>query len=101
MSPAAHAETMRDAYEWDVMMPSGELFPELAPDAVRGIKAPALMFSGAKSYPFLGLIDAEVQRLLPDAKRIVVEGAGHQMLLQQPELCRKAMLEFQDRRGRT
>ncbi|MBV8681355.1 MAG: alpha/beta hydrolase [Caulobacteraceae bacterium] len=94
MPDAAKRETLRDAHEWDVMMTTGELFPVLDPDAVRRISAPALLLSGAKSYPFLRLIDAELTRLLPDARRIVFDRAGHQMWLQEPDACRRAVLEF-------
>jgi pimeloyl-ACP methyl ester carboxylesterase len=94
MSEASRKATLRNAHEWDVMMTRGELFPALEPDAVRRINAPVLQLSGAKSYPFLGVIDAELARLLPNAKRIVFEHAGHQMWLQEPEACRKAVLGF-------
>lgn len=94
MSEASKRETLRDAHEWDVMMTRGELFPELDPEAVRQISAPALLLSGAKSYPFLQLIDAELMRLLPRARQIVFPKAGHQMWMQEPEACRRAVLDF-------
>jgi lipase len=94
-SAASKAETMRDAGEWDVIMTTGELFPEVAPAAVRGVATPALLLSGAKSYPFLDVIDEELTRLLPNNRRIVLEGAGHQMWFQRPQACRSAVLAFQ------
>jgi pimeloyl-ACP methyl ester carboxylesterase len=84
------AETLKDAVEWDVMMTTGTLFPELPPEAVRRIKAPTQLLSGAKSYPFLGVIDAELARLIPGARRLIFPDANHQMWLQQPEACRAA-----------
>lgn len=97
MPASAKAETMRDAHEWDVMMTKGELFPAVPPQAVRSIKAPVLMLSGAKSYPFLGLIDETIMSLLPNARRIVFPNANHQMWLQEPEACRRAALDLQDK----
>jgi pimeloyl-ACP methyl ester carboxylesterase len=94
MSEASRRETLRDAHEWEVMMTRGELFPELDPEAVRRISASALLLSGAKSYPFLRLIDAELMRLLPHARQIVYPEAGRQMWMQEPEACRRAVLEF-------
>jgi len=94
-SAASKAETMRDVGEWDVMMTTGELFPEVTPAAVRGVAAPALLLSGAKSYPFLGVIDEELTRLLPNNRRIVLDDAGHQMWFQRPEICRSTALAFQ------
>ncbi|MDE2488381.1 MAG: alpha/beta hydrolase, partial [Alphaproteobacteria bacterium] len=89
-------ETMKDAHEWDVMLTSGVLFPQIRPEEVRRIAAPALLLSGAKSYPFLGLIDEALMALLPNAHRIVFPSATHQMWLQEPDACRKAALALQN-----
>jgi pimeloyl-ACP methyl ester carboxylesterase len=56
MTKSAHDETLRDAHEWDVMMSTGTLFPNIEPETIRNITAPVLLLSGAKSYPFLGLL---------------------------------------------
>jgi len=95
MPAAAHEDTLKDAHEWDVMMTSGELFPEVSPDAVRAIRMPTLLLSGAKSYPFLGVIDETLMSLLPNAKRVVFPNATHQMWLQEPQACRKATMDLQ------
>lgn len=91
---AARQEALANVHEWDVMMTTGELFCNLDPQAVRKIHAPALLLSGEKSYPFLKLIDEELQRLLPDNQRLVMCGATHGMWFEQPEACRKAVLDF-------
>ncbi len=54
MSEPARRETLRDAHEWDVMMTTGILFPDIEPPTIRKITAPVLLLSGAQSYPFLG-----------------------------------------------
>jgi pimeloyl-ACP methyl ester carboxylesterase len=94
MSEAARQDTLNHAHEWDVMMTTGSLFPELDPEAVRKITAPALLLSGENSYSFLKLIDQEVERLLPHGRRIILRGATHRMWFEQPEACRKAVLDF-------
>jgi len=94
MSGSARQETLRDAREWDVMMTRGTLFPNIEPDAIRGIKVPVLLLSGEKSYPILSLIDEELARLLRNNQRVIVRGAGHQMWFQQPERCRTVVEEF-------
>ncbi|MGA7928666.1 MAG: alpha/beta hydrolase [Candidatus Sulfotelmatobacter sp.] len=94
MSKAAHEETLKNVEEWNVMMTTGELFPNLDPKAVEKIHAPVLLLSGQKSYPFLGLIDEELARLIPDNRRIILPGATHQMWFEQPAECRKDVLEF-------
>jgi pimeloyl-ACP methyl ester carboxylesterase len=94
MPEAARQGMLAHAHEWDVMMTSGELFPELDPEKVRKITAPALLLSGENSYHFLRLIDDELERLLPHGLRIILHGASHRMWYEQPEACRKAVLDF-------
>jgi pimeloyl-ACP methyl ester carboxylesterase len=94
MSEAARQDTLNHAHEWDIMMTTGSLFPELDPEAVRRITAPALLLSGENSYSFLKLIDQELERLLPHGRRIILRGATHRMWFEQPEVCRKTVLDF-------
>jgi pimeloyl-ACP methyl ester carboxylesterase len=94
MPEAARHDVLSHAREWDVMMTTGELFPVIEPQAVRRITAPVLLLSGEKSYGFLGLIDEELNRLLPHARRTILRGATHRMWFEQPETCRNAVLEF-------
>jgi pimeloyl-ACP methyl ester carboxylesterase len=94
MSQSSKQQTMRNAHEWDVMMTRGTLFPEIKPQAIRRIRIPALLLSGAKSYPFLELIMGELANLLPDSQSIVFPDAGHQMWYQRPEECRTDVEEF-------
>jgi pimeloyl-ACP methyl ester carboxylesterase len=94
-TPGNARQNMLDhAHEWDVMMTSGEVFPVIEPQTIRTITAPTLLLSGEKSYRFLGLIDEELTRLLPHARRIILPGATHRMWYEQPEACRNAVLEF-------
>ena len=99
MTESARDETLRDAPEWDVMMTTGTLFPDIEPGTVKKITAPVLLLSGAKSYPFLGLISEELARLLPNREAITLPNAGHQMWYQAPEVCRKDVETFLGRIG--
>jgi pimeloyl-ACP methyl ester carboxylesterase len=74
MPDAARQDMLNHAHEWDIMMTSGELFPDLDPQAARNIAAPTLLLSGEKSYSFLALIDEELARLLPHDRRIILHG---------------------------
>jgi pimeloyl-ACP methyl ester carboxylesterase len=87
MSPSDRAATLRDAHEWDVIMTTGELFPEIDPAAVARIRVPVLVMSGGKSPPFLQYIDQELARLIPGSESIVYPDAGHQMWYTSPVLC--------------
>jgi len=90
----ARQDTLKNAHEWDVMLTEGELFPDLKSEEVKKIKAPTLLLSGAKTFEFLKLIDEELGRLLPDNHRIVLPDATHHLFYEQPEKCRKAIIEF-------
>jgi pimeloyl-ACP methyl ester carboxylesterase len=94
MPQDSRRQTLRDAREWDVMMTSGTLFPNIEPRSIRNVRTPMLLLSGGKSYPFLQLIDGELERLLPDNQRIVFSDSGHQMWLQHPKECRDAAVAF-------
>lgn len=99
MPQSSRNETLRDINEWQVMMTTGTLFPELAPEKLNGIRAPALLLCGAKTYPFLRVISSELGRLLPNAETIVLPNAGHQMWIQHPDLCRTDVEAFLARSG--
>ena len=94
MSQSERAATLRDAHEWDVMMTTGELFPEIEPAAIRQLRVPVLVMSGGSSYPFLQYIDQELVRLMPNSKSIVYPDAGHQMWYKYPVLCRNDVEAF-------
>ena len=96
MSPADRADIMRDAHEWDVMMTSGTLFPEIDPEAIHKISVPVLVMSGGISYKFLGYIDQEIVRLIPNSRSLVYPDAGHQMWYKYPALCREDAEAFFD-----
>jgi pimeloyl-ACP methyl ester carboxylesterase len=94
MPESSREQMLRDAHEWDVMMTTGILFPNIEPRMIRKITAPVLLLSGARSYPFLGLITEELARLLPNCQSTVLPDAGHQMWYQDPEMCRKDVEAF-------
>jgi non-heme chloroperoxidase len=94
MTEADRQDMLDHAHEWDVMMPTGELFPDIEPQAIRKITVPVLLLSGERSYPFLRLIDEELEHLLPNGRRIVLRGASHRMWFEQPEVCRRDVLDF-------
>jgi pimeloyl-ACP methyl ester carboxylesterase len=87
-------KVMRAARDWAAQTMSTAPFPDLARDAVRGIAAPVLMLSGARTIPIHALVDDELERLLPNAERVVIPDASHDLWVDQPDACRAATLEF-------
>jgi non-heme chloroperoxidase len=98
-SAADKAATLKNAHEWEVIFAGGELFPEIRPTEVARIAAPVLMLSGARSYPFLGLIDQALHALLPASQHIIFPNADHQMWLEEPQACREAVFKLIDGHG--
>jgi pimeloyl-ACP methyl ester carboxylesterase len=87
---------LRNAPELEALVKSSNMYPRVDRDSVRKIAAPTLLLSGEKSPSPQKAIDAELERLLPEKtrQRVVIGGADHGMWFQQPEACRKAVLEF-------
>jgi pimeloyl-ACP methyl ester carboxylesterase len=87
---------LRNARELEALVTSEDMYPALDRDAVRKIEVPTLLLSGEKSPPSQKLIDKELERLLPEKlqQHVVIHNADHSMWFQQPEACRKAVLEF-------
>jgi len=94
MSADDRKDVLRNAQEWNVMLPKGTLFPEISPDAVRAIRVPTLILSGGKSYPFLAVIDDQIQKDIRGSRNVVFPDAGHQMWYKHPDECRDLTEEF-------
>lgn len=94
MPPSSRVATLADAHEWDVMMTRGTLFPQITAEQVRSVRAPALILTGTKTYPFLRTIDDRLAPLLPNARHVLLTGAGHQMWYQKTLECRRLTEAF-------
>jgi len=62
--------------------------------AMREITVPTLLINGARSAPFLHAIADAMLRHIAGAKRVVIEGAGHAMNVEQPGAFNAAVLDF-------
>jgi pimeloyl-ACP methyl ester carboxylesterase len=86
---------LRNARELEALVTSDNMYPALDRDSVRKIAAPTLLLSGEKSPPVHKSVDEELARLLSQkGQRVIIRDADHGMWFQQPEACRKAVLEF-------
>src|SRR5262245_26306034 len=86
----------RNAQELEALVTSDNMYPGLDRDAVRKIAVPTLLLSGENSPASHKSVDEELERLLPEKgrQRVIIRDADHGMWFQQPEACRKAVLEF-------
>jgi pimeloyl-ACP methyl ester carboxylesterase len=76
----------------------GAGFPPLSDDDVRGVAAPTLLMTGARSpaYP-LRLVD-RLQQLLPNAERVEIAGASHLMHEENAAAVNQTILGFLNHR---
>lgn len=94
MSDAQRRRVMRGARDWGAQSASTDAFPHVDRDLVRTITQPALLLTGERTILVHDLVDAELARLLPDARRVKVPNATHDMWADAPDFCRARTLRF-------
>ena len=62
--------------------------------AMREIKNPTLLINGARSAPFFHAIADAMLKHIAGARRVMIEGAGHAMNVEQPSAFNAAVLDF-------
>lgn len=94
MTEAQRHRIMRGARDWGAQSASTDAFPPLDRELVRTITQPALLLTGDRTIPVHDTVDAELARLLPNARRVKVPNATHDMWADAPEFCRAQTLAF-------
>lgn len=85
----------RNVDEWHALAISPQTFPKLGYDRVRALTVPALQLSGGKNAgEFNDLVDGHLERLLPNAQRVIIPDASHEMFLDDRAATAAAMLGF-------
>jgi pimeloyl-ACP methyl ester carboxylesterase len=64
-------------------------------ESLQTISVPTLVLVGADDQPFLAAADYMAQRI-PNARKVVLDNAGHASNIHQPEAFNRAVLEFLD-----
>jgi pimeloyl-ACP methyl ester carboxylesterase len=87
---------LRNAQELESLVTSENMYPPIERDALRKLVMPTLLLSGEKSPAAHKATDEELERLLPEKarQRVIIRNAHHGMWFQQPETCRKTVLQF-------
>lgn len=94
LPPEFRSLLLKNAPEWRALTLSKDAFPDLPLSAVRRIKAPTLLLSGQRSLALHGVIDRQLESLLPQNERIILAKATHEMWNEYPDECRSAALAF-------
>jgi non-heme chloroperoxidase len=97
MPPDGRRALTDNLREWKALTTSRDAFPSLDRDAVRKLNMSILLLSGEKTLPPLRLINEELIRLLPNAERVAVPNATHDMWIEKPEVCGETVRSFLDR----
>ena len=77
----------------------GAGFPPLSDDEVRGVAAPTLLITGARSPAFLLRLTDRLQQLLPNVERVDIARASHAMTEENAGATNEAILDFLSRTG--
>ena len=72
----------------------GAGFPPLSDEAVRGVAAPTLLVTGARSPAFLLRLTDRLQQLLPNVERVDIARASHAMTEENAGATNEAILGF-------
>jgi pimeloyl-ACP methyl ester carboxylesterase len=73
---------------------SDDEFPWLEPAKMAALPMPLFLISGKNTAPIHAAIFQEVCKAMPQAKSLIVEGAGHSVAQQQPETFNAEVLSF-------
>lgn len=84
----------RNIAEWEAIMTSSNAFPPLDRASVRRLPMPVLMLSGEKSYAIGKTIDAELERVLVNEKRVIIPNGTHDMCTEFPARCASEIKRF-------
>jgi pimeloyl-ACP methyl ester carboxylesterase len=66
----------------------------LDPAALRSVSVPVLLSEGAESHAFASLVAAQLAGVLPNARRVVLAGAGHVPHMTHPDAYVEMVVEF-------
>lgn len=84
---------------WEAFTTSRDCFPMIDKQRVTQLPMPTLLLAGENTGPLNQMVNAELERLLPQAKQVTIRNATHEMWSEQPEACGAAVLEFLQTQG--
>jgi pimeloyl-ACP methyl ester carboxylesterase len=79
---------------WEAYTTSDDTFPMLDKAQVAQLPMPILLLTAENTLPLHKLVNAELERLLPQATYVTIPDATHEMWDEQPDACAQAILEF-------
>jgi non-heme chloroperoxidase len=92
--PEARSVIMRNARAIGALARSSEPFPDLSKSMVRKLHIPSLIVTGENTIKIHKLVNEELARLLPNAKKVVIPNAGHGSPRDNPDVFNGKVLDF-------
>jgi non-heme chloroperoxidase len=93
--PAAVRERLAaNLDDWRAITTAPGAFAPVTRDELSAIRVPVLLISGSETAAVHRLIDPEVARTIPGARRVMIAGGTHDMCAEQPGECATAIHDF-------
>jgi len=93
-STKAHLREYIPALRLQMLTDMKLYFPPVTCEQLRSLQVPVLLVGGERSPPMFAVILAELARCLPDAHRVVIPNAGHNMQIDNPAAFNREVLGF-------
>ena len=93
-TPAAQKRLLDNAPELRAETESEEYFTAVSEPALRGLSLPVLLLNGEQSPRMFRLVTDELERHLPNAKRVMIPNASHGMNVQNAAAFNQAVAHF-------
>lgn len=94
LAPEIRAALLENAPSFRAQLSATAIPRALTADDICRLKTPTLLVGGENSRPEFPLILDELERSLPDSKRVRVAGAGHGLVFEAPERLNEILSAF-------
>ncbi len=94
LTPEAKTVAMQNSRFFRAATASSDPFPDLSKETVRGLRVPVLIVTGENTISLHKFVNEELARLLPKARRVTIQGAGHGSARENPRAFNEAVLGF-------
>jgi pimeloyl-ACP methyl ester carboxylesterase len=94
MPAELRAALLPNLREWQALTTSADALTYVKPADVRRLKRPVLVVTGERTYDIAKILDPELARLLPSARRTIISEGTHEMCTEHPDRCADAIRSF-------
>jgi len=65
-----------------------------AVETIASIRVPVLIIEGDKDLPYIHVTSRYLEKTIPGAKRVVMEGVAHMLNMEKPSIVNKLLADF-------